>query len=53
VMVEEFRLRGGVRQPRCCGGCVLLHERTFPRLPTRFIPSGTLLVLTKRKRYRF
>jgi hypothetical protein len=29
VMVQEFRLRGGVRQPRCCGGCVLLHERTF------------------------
>jgi hypothetical protein len=32
VMVEEFRLRAGVRQPRCCGGCVLLHGRTFPRL---------------------
>lgn len=53
VMVEEFRLRGGVRQPRCCGGCVLLHGRTISHLQTRFIPSGTLLVLTKRKRYRF
>jgi len=53
VVVEEFRLRGGIREPRCCGGCVLLHGRTISHPQTRFIPSGTLLVLTKRKRYRF
>ena len=32
VVVEEFRLRGGIREPRCCGGCVLLHGRTISRL---------------------